>query len=439
MEFQERDDAPLREWKFIRALNVEMHTRVWDTASDDAGAGTTPGSQRIPIVLVAGLGMSSRYWVRLGRRLARRFDVYAPDMPGFGYSPPARSTAGSERSGAPGRSAVREQANQLLAWMDAYGVQRAILCGHSTGCQTVVDLASRFPKRVEKLILAAPTFEPGHRSLPPYIPRLLADAIFEVPSLRFLAITEYLATGIPHVLRQMHRTIVDPIEQKLRFIEAPTLVIAGQWDTLVSRRWAKRVTALLRRANCVVIDNVAHGMNHSAPNVMAEVISDFVLARSDDQARVLDSSAEISKSMSGPMVVASRDDPCRDPLGPPQPISPGVHGLCDYLVTALTWMLPSLLMCPPRTRWVLRITAIISLLNNLFTDQPAAPVRTLPMATHANVDLANGAQLLIAAATFLRRERLAVRRAVFALGCYHMITAALTAKPTGPARTIASH
>ena len=69
-------------------------------------------------MLVHGLALSSRYMVPLGRRLAARgYDVLAPDLPGFGRT---RKPAGS---GWPGGPNVREQADQLLAWMDACGIE----------------------------------------------------------------------------------------------------------------------------------------------------------------------------------------------------------------------------------------------------------------------------------------------------------------------------
>ncbi|HYO82090.1 MAG TPA: alpha/beta fold hydrolase [Bryobacteraceae bacterium] len=40
-----------------------------------------------PVVLVHGLGVSSRYMVPLACSLARHFPVYSPDLPGFGEAP----------------------------------------------------------------------------------------------------------------------------------------------------------------------------------------------------------------------------------------------------------------------------------------------------------------------------------------------------------------
>ena len=45
----------------------------------------------LPIVLVHGLSVSSRYMVPVARRLAPHRDVYAPDLPGFAAGGQSRS------------------------------------------------------------------------------------------------------------------------------------------------------------------------------------------------------------------------------------------------------------------------------------------------------------------------------------------------------------
>src|SRR5688572_27076484 len=80
------------------------------------------GGEGPPMVLVHGLGGSHVNWVRLGPLLAERARVLAPDLPGFGYTPPK------------GRS-VTVQAN--AQWLDRFIAEvigrPAILVGNSMG------------------------------------------------------------------------------------------------------------------------------------------------------------------------------------------------------------------------------------------------------------------------------------------------------------------
>ncbi len=116
-------------------------------------AGEISRGGRIPLVLVHGLGVSGRYLLPALTELARSTRVYVPDLPGFGRS--ARPTRPLD---------VPELSDWLGAWMRAVGLSRAVLMGHSFGCQVVVDFALRHPELVERLVLAAPTVDPRARS-----------------------------------------------------------------------------------------------------------------------------------------------------------------------------------------------------------------------------------------------------------------------------------
>ncbi len=94
---------------------------------------------RAPVVLVHGLGVSSRYMRPLARHLATDFRVHAPDLPGFGRSDKPRRVL-----------SIPELADRLAAWMEAAGPRRASLVGNSLGCEILVELALRHPERVER-------------------------------------------------------------------------------------------------------------------------------------------------------------------------------------------------------------------------------------------------------------------------------------------------
>ncbi|MGY1736259.1 alpha/beta fold hydrolase [Geodermatophilus sp. SYSU D00684] len=131
------------------ALGTRVHARTW-RPGEDAG--------RTPVVLLHGLGLSSRSLVPLGRRLAALgHDVVAPDLPGFGRSPR------DPRLRRPGGPDVATQTGHLLAWLDAVGIARAHVFGNSIGAQVGVELAARHPERVARLVLSGPTPDPRYR------------------------------------------------------------------------------------------------------------------------------------------------------------------------------------------------------------------------------------------------------------------------------------
>ena len=203
--------------------------------------------------------------VPTARRLAPFFPVFAPDLPGFGKSAkPSRVLS------------VPELADALGAWMDAVGLDRAVLVGNSLGCQILVDLAVRYPARAACVVLAGPTIDPHARTAPQQIGRWLYDWIYERPSLAFAHVRDYYEAGLARGWRTFRYTLADWIEDKLPHLHAPALVVRGSRDPIVPQRWAEEVVRLLPRGRLVVIPGGSHCVNYTTPRQFARVVRAFV-------------------------------------------------------------------------------------------------------------------------------------------------------------------
>ncbi len=93
-----------------------------------------------PLILIHGAGGTHLQW---GYQLAgvERADSYAVDLPGHG------------RSSGAGRASIGEYAANVIAFMDAVGLDRAVIAGSSMGGAIAQVLALDFPARVAGLIL----------------------------------------------------------------------------------------------------------------------------------------------------------------------------------------------------------------------------------------------------------------------------------------------
>lgn len=94
-----------------------------------------------PLLLLHGLLGSSRNWQTAGRELARRWHVLALDARNHGRSPHAEAMD------------YAVLAQDVADWMQAYGLARATLVGHSMGGKTAMRLACRRPDLVERLVV----------------------------------------------------------------------------------------------------------------------------------------------------------------------------------------------------------------------------------------------------------------------------------------------
>jgi 2-hydroxy-6-oxonona-2,4-dienedioate hydrolase len=218
-----------------------------------------------PIVLVHGLGVSSRYFVPTARLLAAHHWVYAPDLPGFGQTPCPRTVL-----------SIPELADTLAHWMDVVGLPRAAFVGNSLGCQVVVDLAARHGSRVQAAILTGPALDPRVGSKLRHVGRLLLDSLREPWSLNALVAWEYLQAGPRRVWQTFKMGLADPMEKKLPQVEAPVLVVRGEHDPIAPQRWVEEMAALAPHGAYAVIPGGAHTVNYTSPQELASLVLKFV-------------------------------------------------------------------------------------------------------------------------------------------------------------------
>jgi pimeloyl-ACP methyl ester carboxylesterase len=97
---------------------------------------------RHEVVLLHGQPGSASDWQLVTDRLPGTLDVVALDRPGYGTS---QQPAGGFRYGA----------RAVLAELDARGIGRTVLVGHSYGGGVALAAAQQAPERVEALVLLA--------------------------------------------------------------------------------------------------------------------------------------------------------------------------------------------------------------------------------------------------------------------------------------------
>lgn len=227
------------------------------------------GGRGPPLVFVHGIGVSGRYLRPTARLLAADARVLVPDLPGFGQSERPRRALG-----------VAGLAQALAAWLSAVGVERADFVGNSLGCQTLVHLAVAEPQRVERLVLVGPTVDAEARSFLRYAARLVRDMAREPAGLVAIAGFDYLLYGPLRFVATARSALADRIEEHAPLVTAPTLVVRGERDRLVSQRFAEQLAARLPRGELVVVPQAAHAVNYADPQALARLTRSFLSERS---------------------------------------------------------------------------------------------------------------------------------------------------------------
>ena len=224
-------------------------------------------AQRLPVVLVHGLVISSRYMEPLALALRGDFDVHAPDLPGFGESAMRGGTL-----------SVPELADALRLWLGARGIERAMFVGNSFGCQILADFAARYPEAVDRLVLQGPTVDRDARSLVAQIHRDWRNGRMEpARSSAPIGRIDYAKAGVLRAIMTMRELMRDRIERKLSRIAAPTLVVAGSRDPVAPLAWANEVAARVPNGALLTIDGGTHTLNYVYPHSLAHAIRPFLL------------------------------------------------------------------------------------------------------------------------------------------------------------------
>lgn len=256
------------------------------------------------IVLVHGALTTSHDWAASPlRALERRYRLTIPDRPGHGLSTRPRL------AGTP-----REQAGQMLAGLDALGVERPLVVAHSYGGLVALAMAEAASDRLAGLVLVSPIAfaEPrliehsllAPRSLPvlgPLLSRLGEATRFDRGLLEIVQHTMFAPAEVPRAWKASfpYEAVLDPdslvLEGEdaasvlpfspaasidLRRVTLPVHVLTGTADRIVEdERQAKALAQVLPQARLTEIEAAGHMLHHSHPASLKAAIGDMTDVR----------------------------------------------------------------------------------------------------------------------------------------------------------------
>lgn len=255
-----------------------------------------------PIVLIHGWTCSGFFWKPIIPRLEGSFRVLAPDLPGHGLS------SKKETSYLP-----EAQAQRLLEWLTAIGVDRFVLVGHSMGGEIAARMALAAPDRVHTLVLAgaiglAEAWERlpwyGRLSLTPAARKISNWFVTEKAMARTTRLfmtgpgrpaypectrdVVLANTNTPDDLKALTRTTRDGLFQefldhRLAELTLPVLCIWGENDKVVPLGVGTQYARMLPHARLAQIPGTGHMLPWEEPDFMASEILGFVKTKATDK------------------------------------------------------------------------------------------------------------------------------------------------------------
>ncbi|GGQ75405.1 alpha/beta fold hydrolase [Couchioplanes azureus] len=215
----------------------------------------------LPVVMLHGLAVSHRYLMPTADALADRHPVLVPDLPGFGFSakPPVAYD-------------VARHAAFVSAWLDEHRLARVAVLGHSFGAEVAAAVAALRPDAVAALVLASPTTDPAARSRRALIGRWFADLPAEDPRQAAILARDVWDARPWRVWATVGHSVRNRVEEDLRRVSAPTLVLGGDRDPVAPLRWRTRVAELTGGVS-VTLPGAAHNALTTAGGAAADAIA----------------------------------------------------------------------------------------------------------------------------------------------------------------------
>lgn len=286
---------------FVRVGGIQLHH-------------THGGSGSPPLLFIHGIGSSGYIeWRHNLDHFARSHHVFAPDLPGFGRSAKPRNV----------RYGIPFFARTIARYLEGRRIRRAVVVGTSMGGRVAIELAQRWPEKIERLVLVnALGF--GLPRIQPYYPALLLPRVGEAlvrsvgvglkvaprglirrVAARFTGGTAvaaamsdqylddmremYASEGYAEAYSRTMRSLADPLalivsgladqSGKLAELGKPILLIWGDGDPLFPVELATRAHARMPGSRLVLIAGAGHTPQAERPDEFNRALANFIRTR----------------------------------------------------------------------------------------------------------------------------------------------------------------
>lgn len=240
-----------------------------------------------PLIILHGLFGSADNWNTLGKTYAEYFSTYLVDQRNHGQSFHAEEWN------------YKVMVEDLKNLLDAEGIEKAHIMGHSMGGKTAMLFAVTYPERVEKLIISdiAPRYySPHHQQI---IAALKAVDLNVVKSRKeaeqaLFSVIDDMGTGM-FLLKNLYwkaegelawRFNLDTIIANLNNVgeaiptnvnyEGETLFLRGGNSGYIKERDEEDIHRIFINAHIVTIENAGHWLHAEKPKEYVEITLEFL-------------------------------------------------------------------------------------------------------------------------------------------------------------------
>ena len=215
------------------------------------------------VILLHGWGANITLYENIINFVSTKRKVYALDMPGFGESEEPKKSL-----------TVDDFADFVLEFIEAMGIKKALLMGHSHGGRVSIKIANReslpfeltklilidsagiIPKKTLKKKIRQRTYKIGRKVLSiPLMQTLFPDALENLRNKHGSA--DYL-NATPVMRETLVKVVNEDLEPLLPNIKVPALLIWGENDTATPLSDGQTMEKLIPDAGLVTVKGAGH-------------------------------------------------------------------------------------------------------------------------------------------------------------------------------------
>lgn len=225
------------------------------------------------LIFIHGWGVSSKIFGPLFYYLKNDFEIYAPDLPGFGDSPINKPMI------------LKDYAEIINDFLEKNKIEKPIVVGHSFGGAVATKLALLHPDSISKLVLVDTSAirQPRRKIillkkfayfLKPLLPKKIRKLILKILGYDKM---DYAKIESFELKETFKNVIAEDLKPYLSFIKSPTLVIWGEKDAITPLSEGKLIAETIPDAKLAIIKNAGHFAFLEKPEEFTKLIKEFAL------------------------------------------------------------------------------------------------------------------------------------------------------------------
>ncbi|MDP2722822.1 MAG: alpha/beta hydrolase [Bacteroidales bacterium] len=242
-----------------------------------------------PLLLIAGLASDVQSWVTVKKSLSSHFQLIMVDNRGVGRT---KFTSGT--------ISIDQMTEDIICLLDCLGYDKVYVMGHSMGGMIAMNLAVKYPERVDKLVLTATTPKLNARNI--YQLRdwvtfmkegmnlemwyknlfywIYSDAFFEKPGMLtawLMGALNYQYPVIPDSFSEQVEAIVKfDFTEKLHQINCPTLALNAKHDRLFNAEESFHLFRTIKNIQFETLPEAGHALHVEQPEDFAKLVTKFL-------------------------------------------------------------------------------------------------------------------------------------------------------------------